>query len=101
MFPPLNNQRSIAGNNRLNQDTQSDMQGSSADLIQKSKKGKNVGRQKSTASLSKYDRSSDKDSKRTSKMGQVGMNAEQAQNAFAIRENKIGGVYNDNSDNDD
>ena len=29
------------------------------------------------------------------------MNAEQAQNAFAIRENKIGGVYNDDSDNDD
>lgn len=29
------------------------------------------------------------------------MNADQAKNAFATRDNKISGVYNDNSDNDD
>ena len=86
----------------MQDDGYSDMHNSSSALIQKSNttnKDKRLdSKRKSTASLGKQSRhGSDENPSGKDKL----MSKEQAKNAFASRDNKIGGIYNDNSDHDD
>ena len=95
----MTNTRSIARNNNMGNDA-SDMHNSSTSLIKKSKNQGEVG--KSTASVggkSKFGRSSDEKSSKG--LGTKKMDAEEAKNALITRNTKVGGVYDDQSGEED